>query len=328
MDMNLLLMIGLASISAGGIALVFIYPYLSGEAKAEKRVAAMNAGFAAAAVANRPETKAGQARKRAVQATLDDIEQRTKKAKSNTLNSRIERAGLDWTPTKFYMFSAIMGVAAFVLATLQGQQLLVAAGLGVAGALGLPNWYLSRKRKKREKAFLLEFPNAIEVIVRGVKAGLPLNDCLRIIASEAKAPVGPEFQLIVEATRMGVNLPDAVMRLYDRLPMAEVNFFSVVIAIQSQTGGSLSEALGNLSKVLRERKLMKGKILAMSMEAKASAGIIGSLPFFIIMAVYFLSPDYIMLLFQTSTGNIMLVGSAIWMTLGVIVIKKMVNFDF
>jgi tight adherence protein B len=168
----------------------------------------------------------------------------------------------------------------------------------------------------------------MDVIVRGVKAGLPLNDCIKIIANEAAEPVKGEFRTIMETQAMGVPLPEAVAKLPERVPVPETSFFAIVIAIQARAGGNLSEALGNLSRVLRDRKRMKGKISAMSQEAKASAAIIGALPVIVMVLVYITSPNYIMLLFITQMGNVILGAAAIWMTLGMLVMKKMINFDY
>ena len=129
---------------------------------------------------------------------------------------------------------------------------------------------------RRMKKFIVEFPNAVDVIIRGVKAGLPLGDCIRVIAAEAAEPVRSEFRRIVEAQAIGLSVAEAVEKLHDSVPIAEANFFSIVINLQSKSGGNLSEALGNLSRVLRDRKKMALKIKAMSSEAKTSAGIIGA----------------------------------------------------
>jgi tight adherence protein B len=163
---------------------------------------------------------------------------------------------------------------------------------------------------------------------RGLKAGLPLADCMKIIAAEAQEPVKGEFRAIIEDQAMGMPTDEAVQRMPGRMPVAEASFFAIVITIQSRTGGSLSEALGNLSKVLRERKKMRAKIVAMSSEAKSSAGIIGALPVFVTAAIYITTPDYIGLLFTTSTGNIVLAVSGFWMLMGILVMRKMINFDF
>jgi tight adherence protein B len=164
--------------------------------------------------------------------------------------------------------------------------------------------------------------------VRGVKAGLPLGDCLKIISNDASEPVKSEFRAIVETQTIGMPLGDACQRLYDSIPLAEANFFGIVISIQQKAGGNLAEALGNLSRVLRDRKRMQAKIRAMSMEAKASATIIGALPLAVMLLVYITSPNYIELLWTTPLGRVMLACCAVWMSIGVMVMKKMINFDF
>ncbi len=161
-------------------------------------------------------------------------------------------------------------------------------------------------RSRRVKAFLNEFPNALDVIVRAVKSGLPLNDGIRLIATESAEPVRTEFRRIVEAQQVGLSIPEAAMRMGETMPCPEASFFGIVIQIQQQAGGNLSEALGNLSRVIRDRKKMKARVQALSMEAKASAIIIGALPFVVAFLVYLTSPTYIMPLFTTSTGNLIL----------------------
>ena len=164
--------------------------------------------------------------------------------------------------------------------------------------------------------------------MRGIKAGLPLGDCIRIVGNEAPEPLAAEFRGMIEAQQMGMTIGEAVERLAQRVPTPEANFFAIVIVIQQKTGGNLSEALGNLSRVLRDRKKMKHKIKAMASEATASAGIIAALPFIVSILVYLTSPAYIMLLFTTSTGNVTLLVAGFWMACGVFVIRKMINFDF
>jgi tight adherence protein B len=168
----------------------------------------------------------------------------------------------------------------------------------------------------------------VDIVVRGVKAGLPLLDCMKMITAEAPEPLKSEFRAIIETQAIGIPLGEACGKLYERMPVAEANFFGIVIAIQQKAGGNLAEALGNLSRVLRDRKKMKGKIQAMSQEAKASASIIGALPLAVMALVWITSPQYINLLFSEPLGNIMLAASAMWMSIGVLVMKKMINFDF
>jgi len=178
------------------------------------------------------------------------------------------------------------------------------------------------------RRFLHIFPDAIDVIVRGVKAGLPLGDCLKIIAEESQEPVKSEFASIVDTQAIGLPLGEACIKLHESIPLPEANFFGIVVSIQQKSGGNLSEALGNLSRVLRDRKRMQEKIKAMSMEAKASAAIIGALPPAVMGLVYLTSPAYIELLWTHPVGRMMLMGCALWMLMGVLVMKKMINFDF
>ena len=166
------------------------------------------------------------------------------------------------------------------------------------------------------------------MIVRGIKAGLPLLDSLKLIAGEAQEPVRSEFRGIIETQTIGIPIGEACLKLYEHMPLPEANFFGIVISIQQRAGGNLSEALGNLSRVLRDRKKMKAKIQAMSMEAKASAGIIGALPPAVMTLVYITSPQYISVLWTEPLGRMMLMGCAFWMSVGVLVMRKMINFDF
>jgi tight adherence protein B len=236
---------------------------------------------------------------------------------------------LGWSKNTYYLICCAIGVAAALamLSTI-GLGTLPAVGFGISCGLLLPHLYVSFKRNRRLKRFGAEFPSAVDIIVRGIKTGLPLVDCLKIVAAEAPEPVKGEFKTLVEDQTFGMPLADAVQRLPERIPVSEVSFFAIVIAIHSRTGGNLSEALGNLSMVLRERKKMQSKIKAMSGEAKASSGIIGVLPIIVGGLVYVTSPAYIALLFTTSTGNIVLAASGLWMLIGVLVMRKMINFDF
>ena len=309
------------------MAWVFIYPLLSGERQAEKRMDAFArpepANRAVAAVRGTPKVRREQ-----VEETLKELEVRQKKMKNVPLSVRITQAGLNWSKRKFMIISVALGIAFFVAGFVIGAGILPALGLGFAAGFGLPRWFLSFLKKRRENRFLHNFPDAVDVIVRGVKAGLPLGDCLRIIASEAQEPVKSEFRTIVETQTVGIPMSEACAKLYERMPLAEANFFGIVITIQQKAGGNLSEALGNLSRVLRDRKKMKAKIQAMSMEAKASAVIIGSLPLAVMFLVYVTSPQYIELLWTHPTGRMMMAASASWMLMGVLVMRKMINFDF
>jgi len=315
----------LATVAVGGVAWVFIYPLLSGEKKAESRRASV---AKPEPVSNRQIEKTQRSRREQVENTLKDLEARHHKESKVSLSMRISRAGLDWSTQKFMVMSAALAAVFFAGAMFAGGGLLGAAGLGFAAGLGLPRWLLGFMKKRREKAFLKALPDAVDVIVRGIKAGLPLFESLKVVAADSPEPLRSEFNGIIETQAIGIPLGDACARLYERMPVPEANFFGIVIAIQQKSGGNLSEALGNLSKVLRDRKKMSEKIQAMSMEAKASAGIIGSLPPIVMLLVYLTTPDYISLLWTHPTGQLMLVGCVIWMSIGVFVMKKMINFDF
>jgi tight adherence protein B len=194
--------------------------------------------------------------------------------------------------------------------------LFTALGFAFAAGGGLPVWMLKFLKKRREAKFLNSFPDAVDVIVRGVKAGLPLLESMRIITNDAPEPLRGEFRTIVETQAVGIPLGEACGKLYEHVPVPEANFFAIVIGIQQKAGGNLSEALGNLSRVLRDRKKMKAKIQAMSMEAKASAMIIGALPVAVAMLVYITSPEYIQLLWTHPVGRLMLAACEVWMTMG------------
>jgi len=317
----------LVAAAFGGVAWVFIYPILSGERQAEKRKASVAASSPQVRASGQRGTSQ-KSRREQVEGTLKEIEQRRAKAKSPPLSVRIAQAGLTWSKQRFLLISAAIGAAGFLGALLVDAGLIPAAALGFAGAFGLPRWMLKYLKKRRETKFLLAFPDAVDVIVRGIKAGLPLLDSLRVISADSPEPVRSEFRTIVETQAIGIPLGEACVRLHERIPVAEANFFGIVISIQQKAGGNLSEALGNLSRVLRDRKKMKAKIQAMSMEAKASGAIIGCLPPAVMFLVYITSPHYIELLWTESIGRVMLAGSAVWMFIGIMVMRKMINFDF
>ena len=326
----LLAIIALAMLSAGGLAYAFLFDRIQSENTTERRVGLVQ-GSAVREVSRERQVDPNRRRK-SVQETLREVEEREKvrarHGKAPPLKLRMEQAGLAWSRRTFIIISAACGVVFYFAAVLLGLPRYAAIALAVAGLLGLPRWFVNFLRKRRFNKFLDEFANAMDVIVRGVKAGLPLNDCIKIIANEAAEPVKAEFRIISETQALGLTLADAVEKLPERIPLPEASFFAIVVGIQQRAGGNLAEALGNLSKVLRERRKMKGKIKAMSMEAKASAAIIGSLPVVVMSLVYMTSPAYIMLLFTTPVGNVILGFAAFWMTLGILVMRKMINFDF
>jgi tight adherence protein B len=325
MTMQALALAFLVAVSIGGVAWVFVYPILSGERQAEKRMVSV---AKAEPVARKAAARATRSRREQVEETLKEIEIRNRKASHLPLATRISQAGLDWSKERFLITAAVFGVLVFVAAFLVGGSLIVAAGLGFSAGAGLPLWVLKFLKRRREARFLQIFPDSVDIIVRGIKAGLPLLDSMKVIVADAPEPVRSEFRTIIETQTVGIPLGEACSKLYERVPVAEANFYGIVISIQQKAGGNLSEALGNLSRVLRDRKKMKAKINAMSMEAKASAGIIGALPVAVMALIYLSSPDYISLLWTEPLGRVMIAASAVWMFIGVMVMKKMINFDF
>ena len=325
MSIQTLALAFLAATAIGGLAWVFIYPMLSGERKAESRRASIARSDAPA----RQAEKTQRSRREQVEGSLKELDARRKKEKSVPLTTRLAQAGLgSWTSQKFWIVSGISGAVGFALAFVIGGSMLGAAVMAFGTGLGLPRWALGFLKKRREKAFLKALPDAVDVIVRGIKAGLPLFESIKVVAADSPEPLKSEFTAIIETQTIGMPLGEACARLFERMPLPEANFFGIVVAIQQKSGGNLSEALGNLSKVLRDRKKMSGKIRAMSAQAKSSAGIIGSLPIIVAILVWFTSPDYIALLFTTLVGNVTLVCCGLWMFFGIMVMRKMINFDY
>jgi tight adherence protein B len=323
--MQFLALFVLGTVAVGGVCWVFVYPILSGERKAEQRMASV---AKSEPVAVRTSRVAQKSRRDSVENTLKELEERRRKQSRAPLSVQIAQAGLSWSKRQFVLISVALGAGIFLVVLFSGLGLLAAGALGFAGAFGLPRWLLSFLKKRRENRFLKEFPDAVDVIVRGIKAGLPLLDCLKMIAVESPEPMKSEFRAIIETQAIGIPLGEACAKLYESMPLAEANFFGIVISIQQKAGGNLSEALGNLSRVLRDRKKMKAKIQAMSQEAKASASIIGALPLAVMALVWMTSPNYISMLWTEPMGRLMLAGSAVWMSCGIFVMKKMINFDF
>jgi tight adherence protein B len=219
-----------------------------------------------------------------------------------------------------------LGIASFLL--VPGAPPIVPIFVAFIGAFGLPYWLLNKITKRRQSKFLDEFANAIDVIVRGVKSGLPLNECLAIISRESPSPIREEFIDIVEQQRVGIPLNECFERMMTRMPLPEVKFFGIVIGIQQQAGGNLSEALSNLSGVLRDRKRLQARVSALSAEAKTSAIVLGSLPPLVGTMVYITTPKYIGLLGTTKVGLFLLGCAGIWMLFGIFVMRKMINFKY
>ncbi|MEO8881924.1 MAG: type II secretion system F family protein [Devosia sp.] len=316
----------LAAVAIGAAAFALV-PALMGSSRADKRIKALQGDVRV----NRLENSAArdrETRRRNVQAALKSQTDAIEQKKRVPLQALIFQAGMKIRASAFIRNQIIIGAVVAVAVFLAQVPFYYAIIFGAAVGYVLPRWYLARKRKSFQNKFLDELPNAVEAIVRGVKSGLPLNDSIRLVAKEAKEPLKSEFNRVLDQQSVGKSMAEAVMILFDRVPVPEVNFFIVVITVQQQAGGNLSEALGNLARVLRSRKAMKLKIKAMSSEAKASAGIIGSLPFIVATLVSLTSPAYLLPLVNTTIGQMWLGIAFIMLSMGIFVMRRMVAFDF
>ncbi|MCW0047666.1 type II secretion system F family protein [Brevundimonas sp. BT-123] len=317
----------LAFITIGGLGWVFVGGDDS-SAQAVKRAQSLGEPKKSAAIARKAAAaNTPEARRKQILLQLQDADRRERKART-TLASRLKQAGLSLSVTTFYIISAVVGLVTGLGALIVGLPILVVLGIALIFGLGLPRWVVGFLGKSRMKKFSLEFPNAVDVIVRGIKSGLPVHECFKIIARESPAPLGPEFQKLVEGLGVGLTLEQALEKMYGRMPTSELRFFTIVIAIQQKTGGNLAEALGNLSAVLRARRMMGEKIKALSSEALASAGIIASLPPAVMTMVMFTTPSYMMPLFTDFRGNFLLLIAALLMATGIFVMKRMISFKF
>ncbi|CAM9105193.1 unnamed protein product [Phaeothamnion confervicola] len=319
----------LAALSAAGVGYAIFGRRIDDGDRVRGRVQAISGTKGGAGVLRGRDGQRGGGGKRNVQAALKDLED-ARKGQKKRLNLRqmFALAGVEWTEQNFIIGSVAFGLIVFLGILIAGYGVLISLPAGFAAGFGAPRWLLGFFSRRRQKAFSDSFVNAVDVVVRGVKAGLPIGECMAIIARESPDPLGQEFRTLVEGQKLGISLTAGLERMYERMPSTELNFFVIVLTIQGQSGGNLSEALGNLSSVLRERKLMKAKIQSMSSEAKASAMIIGSLPIAVSGMMFLIAPQHVNLLFSTTMGNMMIVGGLSLMGLGVFVMKKMMNFDF
>jgi len=268
---------------------------------------------------------AQEQRRKQILKTLREEERKSKKARFN-IAARMQQAGLGENVRVFWIVSAVLAAAVLLIMLVLGQPVLLAFGLSFAAGLGLPRWIVGFLANRRTKKFTEAFPDALDIITRGIKSGLPVHDSLRVIGQEASEPLAGEFKRMTENIAMGVAIDQALDGMFERMPTAEVRFFGIVLAIQSKTGGNLAEALGNLSAVIRARKLMREKIKALSGEAVASAFIIGSLPPGVVTLISMTSPDYMMPMFTDPRGKLMLMVGGVWMSLGIFVMRRMINF--
>lgn len=266
-------------------------------------------------------------RRKQIMLQLKEEDRKERKARV-TMEAKLRQAGVGMKVQVFWMISAGLAVFALLFGLLLRMPWFILPALPILFGLGIPRWFVGTLAKRRIKKFTSEFADAIDIIVRGIKSGLPVHDCLKVIAKEMSAPIGPEFQRLVEAMGMGMSLDQALEKTYVRMPTPELRFLTIVVSIQAKTGGNLAEALNNLSVVLRSRKLMAEKIKALSSEATASAAIIGCLPPGVMVMVTVTTPTYMMLMFTDIRGQLMLLGAGLWMGAGIFMMRKMINFKF
>lgn len=324
-----LLIVPVAALAAASLLLAIAMPWVRARERKQRRMALALGGDHGAGRAGSTDEQHAATRRKGIEKTLKEINDRQSARRPRhrrpDLEQRLREAGLTWTPRAYRMLSAGIAAAAFAASWTFGP--LFAAGIALVAGLAVPHLYVALVRRRRLAAFAAGFPDAIDVIVRGVRAGRPLADCLAIVASDTQDPIRTEFRLVVEDQSVGLPLHEAIERLARRVPLQEVGFLAIVVAIQNRAGGSLTEALGNLSTVLRGRRQLQAKVKAMSAEAKTSAGIIGSLPVIVAGLVQLTTPDYLALLYQTDLGLFVLAACAVWMSIGVFVMRQMINFD-
>lgn len=240
---------------------------------------------------------------------------------------RLDRTGKKWSVQQYVYASLGVALVVSVVAFLQFSTFLLALMLGLLIGAGLPHLYVNRLISKRTGAFNAKFPDAIELLVRGLRSGLPVTETLSVVAQEVPGPVGEEFKAIVERTRIGRTLDESLQETADKLSVPEFNFFCITLAIQRETGGNLAETLSNLADVLRKRAQMKLKIRAMSSESKASAYIVGALPFLVFGMISWINPEYVGGFFTEQRLIVAGISGMVWMSIGVFIMAKMVSFE-
>ena len=321
----------IAIAAAGGffcIGLLFIGGESSSGSSRVKKLSGKQS--TSSSILSRLKVEESGGRRKQIEETLGKIEERqkTKKKKAKSLPSRLIQANWSMSPQNFMIISVVLAIAAGGGSFIMGVDPKLSAGLALVVGFGLPRFILMSAIKRRQKKFTSHFADAMDIIVRGVRTGLPLGDCLKIIAHESPDPLGEEFRKVVEGESVGMPIEICLEQMFERMPIPEVNFFATVLNIQKTTGGNLGESLSNLSNVLRGRKMLREKIKALSAEAKASSIIIGSLPIVVMTLVTVVAPDYMDDLYNTATGQRNMVVGAVMMVMGILMMRKMINFKF
>lgn len=316
----LVLLVLMLLLVAIGIALYVLT--LSPRARLTRRIQQM-----AGPAAGRKTKTVGASRRKLLQGKLKELEDSRARKRGWRLRAELAQTGLN-VGLRAFVLGSLASAALFALVALVSHlPPLGVATFAISGGLGLPRLWLRMVIRRRLNAFTKHFADAIDVIVRGIRSGLPVGECFLMIASEAPEPVKTEFRLIVESQKLGLTTEEVMARAAERVPTAELRFFGIVLTIQQTTGGNLAETLSKLSEVLRSRKRMRDKIQAMSSEAKASAGIIGSLPVAVAVILALVAPKYIDILFTTPMGHLILFAGISIMGTGILVMRQMINFE-
>lgn len=320
---------GIIGVMVVVLAILGMVTTASSRKKQHNRTLSLIRGGHAVSLADTPADKEKQSNKNRA-----DIARKLKQAKENkkggsekvSISLMMKRAGLQGNTTMYWILSVVSCVMVAFILYAMGKSMFVISMGAIFGLLGLPKLFLKWKAARRQKAFLDEFADALEAMMRLLKAGMPVSEAIKMISREFTGPVSEEMSRIRDSQKLGIPLEEGVLKMSERIPLPEVQMFATGIAIQVQTGASLSEVLGNLAGVIRARHRLKRKVKSLSSEAKISAGIIGMLPILVGSALWALNPEYVELLFHHPTGKSLSMGAGIWMAIGIFVMKQMINF--
>jgi tight adherence protein B len=329
MNLGILLFLVAGAVFVSVIAVTFslILPQIKARANLKQRISVASGNVSGAEATHG--IGADSRRRRDIQSRLRQLEDaKTKKSFAVNMRVTLRQAGLRMTLRNYFLLCAGLSVVTAILYKTMGYHLLGILPVSITVGFGLPRYVLFYLKKSRVNKFTKDFANAVDIIVRGIKSGLPVGECLKIIATESPEPVAGVFLEIVESQNLGLTLEASLERAQEQIKTPELQFFTIVLIIQGQTGGNLAETLANLSGILRDRKKMANKVKSLSSEAKSSAGIIGSLPFLMTGLLYLVNPEYLTPLFTADLGKIMIAGGLVWMSAGIFIMKQMINFEF
>lgn len=303
-----------------GIGIVYV---MHDKASRQKRIALVQGGMQVGAVSDNNQNHRRHAISDKLKKDKQGQEGETPKA---TTADQLAQAGLKISVKQYWLMTIMGALALSALLFVMGQPpVLVICGF-ITALFGLPKLLLKKMASSRQAKFLEDFPDLLEAVVRLLKAGMPVSEAVAMSAKEFEGPAGEEMAIMYDQQKIGIPLHEAAKEACHRMPLTEMNMFATSLAIQAQTGSSLSDVLMNLSGMIRARFRLKRKVKALSSEAVASAGIIGALPVLVATGMYFTNREYIQILFDDSFGNVLLIGAVVWMGLGIITMKIMINF--